>query len=52
MRTLVDETAPVVGKRQVSWDRRDDNGEIVRPGIYIDRVTIDDEATSRVFTLR
>jgi len=52
MRTLVDEKKPAVGSREIVWDRKDDRGQAVRHGVYIYRVTIDDNAESCVFALR
>jgi photosystem II stability/assembly factor-like uncharacterized protein len=52
IRTLVDENKPAPGTREIVWDRRDDGGKPVRHGVYIYRVTIDDEAESRVIALR
>lgn len=52
VRTLLDEKSPAAGQRTVRWDRRDDNGRLVRPGAYIYRLTSDDEAESRVIALR
>jgi photosystem II stability/assembly factor-like uncharacterized protein len=52
VRTLLDEKNPAAGQRTVRWDRRDDNGEPVRPGAYIYRLTSDGEAESRVIALR
>lgn len=48
----VDENKPAPGAREIVWHRRDDRGETVRRGVYIYRVTIDDEAESRVIALR
>lgn len=52
MRTLIDEKKPAVGSREIVWDRKDDRGQEVRRGVYIYRVTIDDNAESGVFALR
>jgi hypothetical protein len=52
VRTLLDERTPAAGGRTVRWDRRDDRGEPLRNGVYIYRLTVDDEAESRVIALR
>lgn len=52
VRALLDEMHPSAGPRTIRWDRRDEQGELVRHGIYIYRVTIDDRAESRVVALR
>jgi photosystem II stability/assembly factor-like uncharacterized protein len=52
IRTLLDEKRPDAGPRTIRWDRRDDQGNVVRHGVYIYRLTIDDRAESRVIALR
>jgi photosystem II stability/assembly factor-like uncharacterized protein len=52
IRTLLDERTPAPGRRTVRWDRRDDRGGQVRNGVYIYRLTVDDDADSRVIALR
>lgn len=48
VRKLVDEAAPRQGRHTLTWDLRDDAGSAVPPGAYIYRVTVDDEAESRI----
>jgi hypothetical protein len=52
VRTLLDDGDLTPGPRTVRWDRRGDNGELVRKGVYIYRLTIDDDVESRVIALR
>jgi len=49
---LLNESAPTPGARTINWDRRDENGASVGPGIYIYRVTIDDHAESQIISLK
>lgn len=48
---LLNESTPAPGERTISWDRKDEKGDTVRPGFYIYRVTIDDQAESQVIAL-
>ncbi|MCK1564306.1 hypothetical protein IVB08_10080 [Bradyrhizobium sp. 173] len=52
MRTLVDDKKPEAGLREIIWDRKDDQGQTVRRGVYIYRATVDGNAESRIFALR
>lgn len=49
---LANESEPKPGARTIAWDRKDEGGNPVRPGIYIYRVTIDDNAESQVISLQ
>jgi hypothetical protein len=49
---LLNERAPPPGTRTIPWNRKDEKGAKVGPGIYIYRVTIDDNADSQVISLR
>jgi hypothetical protein len=48
IRKLRDEDDPRPGRHSVVWDLGDDAGRNVSPGAYIYRITIDDEAESRI----
>jgi photosystem II stability/assembly factor-like uncharacterized protein len=52
VRKLRDERDPRPGRQVISWDLQDDSGRRVRPGSYIYRVTIDEEAESRIVLLK
>ena len=51
VRTLLDESEPEAGKRVVVWDGRDDDGNLQPHGVFIYRLTADDEAESRVIRI-
>jgi photosystem II stability/assembly factor-like uncharacterized protein len=51
VRQLVDETNPSAGQKSVSWDGKNDAGETLPPGIFIYRLTVDENAESRVIRL-
>jgi photosystem II stability/assembly factor-like uncharacterized protein len=51
VRQLVDETNPSAGQKSVTWDGKNDAGEILTPGIFIYRLTVDGNAESRVIRL-
>ena len=51
MRLLLNEANPTPGSRKLRWDGLDDNGNPVPEGIYIFRLTIDDNADSGSFYL-
>ncbi len=48
VRQLVDQPAPRPGKNTVIWNLEDDSGQTVSRGAYIYRITIDDDAESRI----
>jgi photosystem II stability/assembly factor-like uncharacterized protein len=48
VRKLSEEAAPGPGRRTLIWDLKDDAGNPAPPGAYIYRVTVDDEAESRI----
>lgn len=49
VRRLVDESGPPTGLQSVTWGFRNDSGEMLAPGFYIYRITVDDESESRIF---
>lgn len=51
VRQLVDETNPSAGQKSVTWDGKNDEGEILSPGIFIYRLTVDENVESRVIRL-
>jgi hypothetical protein len=51
VRLLLDQSNPAAGARQLAWDGLDDDGHPVRAGIYIFRLTVDDNAESGSFYL-
>jgi len=48
VRKLVDESSPRPGKHTLTWNLEDDSGQVVSRGAFIYRITIDDEAESRI----
>ncbi|MCG8363105.1 MAG: YCF48-related protein [Pseudanabaenales cyanobacterium] len=53
VRTLIEETNPVAGRRLLNWDLKDDNGEKLTPGQFMVRVNCDDVSESRlIFHIR
>jgi len=48
VRKLRDESDPRPGRQVISWDFQDDSSRSVKPGAYIYRITVDDEAESRI----
>lgn len=52
VRRLLEERDPRAGRHAVTWGLESDAGEKVPSGYYIYRITIDDEAESRVIQLR
>jgi photosystem II stability/assembly factor-like uncharacterized protein len=48
VRKLSDGAAPGPGRHTLIWDLKDDSGNVVPPGAYIYRVTVDDEVESRI----
>lgn len=48
VRKLKQEAAPRPGSHTLTWDLKDESGNVVAPGAYIYRLTIDDEAESRL----
>jgi hypothetical protein len=44
----ISEDNPQPGRSTFSWDFRDDSGEMLEPGFYIYRITIDDDSESRI----
>lgn len=52
IRLLVDEPKPVAGRRTLSWDRTDQQGQPVPTGHYILRITADGISESRLIQLR
>lgn len=48
VRKLLDEDAPRPGSQTLNWNLEDDSGRTVAPGAFIYRITIDDEAESRI----
>jgi photosystem II stability/assembly factor-like uncharacterized protein len=51
IRSLRDERSPRPGNHLVTWDLKDDAGRDVPRGAYIYRITIDDQAESRIVRL-
>ena len=51
VRLLLNEANPTPGARKVIWDGLDDRGQVVQPGIYIFRLTVDNTADSGNFYL-
>ncbi len=51
VRKLLDEDSPRPGSHSVIWNLEDDAGYGVPPGAYIYRITVDDEAESRIIRL-
>ncbi|MEP7342259.1 MAG: YCF48-related protein [Acidobacteriota bacterium] len=51
VRKLRDEDSPLPGSHSVIWNLEDDAGYGVSPGAYIYRITVDDEAESRIIRL-
>ncbi|MDJ0600474.1 MAG: YCF48-related protein [Crocosphaera sp.] len=47
VRTLLEENNPTPGQRSLTWDRKNDQGEILPPGQFIVRVNCDDVSESR-----
>ncbi|WP_291994718.1 YCF48-related protein [Candidatus Accumulibacter sp. ACC003] len=52
VRTLVDDESPASGFRHLEWDGDNDGGEGLPGGIYVYRLTVDNDAESRVVRLR
>jgi photosystem II stability/assembly factor-like uncharacterized protein len=52
VKTLVDETKPTKGTRQMTWNRTDDSGQELPPGWFIWRVTADDQSESRLIQVK
>lgn len=52
VRLLLNEPNPVAGARRLAWDGLDDDGNPVRAGIYIYRLTVGDYAKSGSFYLK
>ena len=48
VRKLMDEHSPRPGDHTTTWNLEDDSGQIVSRGAFIYRITIDDEAESRI----
>ena len=51
VRLLLNEANPTPGGRKLIWDGLDDSGKVVPPGIYIFRLTVDNNADSGNFYL-
>jgi hypothetical protein len=51
VRVLLDESNPVAGARRLTWDGLDDGGNPVPAGVYIFRLTVDEDADSGSFYL-
>jgi hypothetical protein len=51
VRALVDDAQPGVGARDLVWDRKNDAGETVDPGMFIWRVIADGTSESRMVRL-
>jgi FlgD Ig-like domain len=51
VRLLLDESNPVAGARRLTWDGLDDAGNPVPAGVYIFRLTVDENADSGSFYL-
>jgi photosystem II stability/assembly factor-like uncharacterized protein len=49
--TLVDETNPAPGKRALPWDSKGHSGQVLRPGYFIVRATVDDRSESKLVRL-
>lgn len=52
VRKLLDEHAPRPGRHTLIWNLEDDSGRMVAPGAFIYRITLDDEAESRVVIIK
>ena len=48
IRKLLDERSPRPGKHTATWNLEDDSGQTVPRGAFIYRITIDDDAESRI----
>ena len=48
VRKLLDERGPRSGTHTITWNFEDDTGRMAAPGAFIYRITIDDEAESRI----
>ena len=51
-RRLLEERNPRSGRHSVTWDLKSDSGESLPPGFYLYRITVDDEAESRVILFK
>jgi photosystem II stability/assembly factor-like uncharacterized protein len=51
VRVLLDESNPIAGARRLTWDGLDDDGNPVPAGVYIFRLTVDEDADSGSFYL-
>jgi photosystem II stability/assembly factor-like uncharacterized protein len=49
--TLVDETDPAPGKRTFPWDCKGHSGQVLPPGYFIVRATVDDRSESKLVRL-
>ena len=47
-RRLIDEAQPQSGARSVQWDGANDDGQPVRPGEFLVRVTVDGHSESQI----
>jgi len=52
VRELQKKKSPRPGRNSVTWNFTDDSGESLPPGFYIYRITIDDQAESRIIQFK
>ena len=52
VRNLLDEDDPRPGRQTLIWNLEDNSGQRVPPGAFIYRITIDDEAESRIVIIK
>jgi photosystem II stability/assembly factor-like uncharacterized protein len=51
-RLLLEEKNPRPGRHSATWDLKSDSGESLPPGFYLYRITVDEEAESRVILFK